>query len=725
MYHGRNTLATRILLLFLLCSLHAALSGAKKRIPPIVNRVYAFTEDNKYRIGHLESKIYLKFHMQNERKNIAMRLIPFVGRQAKGKNSYLGESEFRFTYTAPGIINKKQTALYSTTPYLGDIQDLMITSFNMTIYEPTLLHNRILSPMNRRNRNYYNYHLDATFADSGRVIQRVSIKPRIFNMQLVNGYMDVVASTGEVRKFFCMFNYDLQHFTLVVDLGDKGLEKLLPKRIRQFYDFKFMKNRIGYYFDVHCEYENVLPYNENAVKALLGFNGHNLTFLNELNTNSTRADRTAAYFEQHRPLPLSPSEDSVYTVFQKSRSKQDTVPEPVVHKKKQLSESMEDLFLGSHHVYIGTRDLLRLSPLISPSMVEWSNRKGLSLKTKIRMKYNFKHDRNLTSNLHLGYNFRRNEFFWKIPTYFSFSAKHDGKLYVEVGNGNKSYNSAQAEEVRNHLSSNQEYDSLLNVFNRYTFNYYNDFFVKSNVSYEVANGLTCKLGLVYHERKLTDWNEEAGKNGISKRYRSFAPNVYVEWTPGQYYYWHKNKKQKLFSKWPTLSAEYERGVAAMNCHNKYERWEFESKQKINLYALHSLYLRFGAGFYTKKENTYFVDYSNFRYNSLPASWLDEMNGQFEALDSRWYNESDYYARACVSYESPMLVFSRFKPLTQYIKRERIYCNLLSVHALNPYTELGYAISTHIFDLGAFMGFTSHSSGITFGWSFALRFFDND
>ena len=357
-------------------------------------------------------------------------------------------------------------------------------------------------------------------------------------------------------------------------------------------------------------------------------------------------------------------------------------------------------------------------------MIEWSN-KGLSLKTQIRLTSNFKKGRQLTSNLHFGNNFRKNEFYLKTPTDLLFSPKNNGLFHIEIGNGNRIYNSIQAEEVRKHLSAKLEYDSLLNAFNHYIFNYYNDFFAKTSISYEVINGLTGKFGLVFHKRKLTNWNEVAEKNGIDEIYRSLAPNIYLEWTPGLYYYWRRHRKQKLFTKWPTFSAEYERGVTILHCENRYERWEFEAKEKINLYALRTLYMRVGGGFYTRKKDAYFVDYSNFHYNSLPSTWLDEMNGQFETLDSRWYNESEYYARACLSYESPMLAFSCIKPFTQYIKRERIYCNILSVHTLNPYVETGYSISTHLFDIGTFMGTTNKKGGLHFGWSFALRFFENN
>ena len=249
-------------------------------------------------------------------------------------------------------------------PYLQNLQDLMAASINMTIYQPTLLRDRILSPMNRRNRNYYYYRLDSTFCENDRIIQRIKISPRIFNMQLVKGYMDVVSTTGEVRRFVCSFNYNMQHFSTIVELGDKGLERLLPKHIKQYYDFKFFKNSSSCFFDVLCNYENLIPYDEKAVKNLLNKNGLDLTFLNRLNIDSTQTERGISFFSNQRPFPLTNLEDSIYNDYMGNLDKKE-----IDKKQKNIfSESLEDLFLGSHYVHLGSRDLLRLPPIITPSM---------------------------------------------------------------------------------------------------------------------------------------------------------------------------------------------------------------------------------------------------------------------------------------------------------------------------------------------------------------------
>lgn len=690
-----------------------------------MEKTFNYVEANHLSIGHTESFIYFKFNMQTERHNMATRLIPFVGKMESGKRAYVGESVVKVVTTEPDIVDKREMAFYSTMPYMRNLRDLYIAGAGLSVYQSTLLRDRILSPANRRNRHYYSYRIDSLWTDSlGQPVERIRVKPHYPNTQLVDGFISVDPRTGRILSFNFDMSYNTQAIHVDGIMGSSGLASMLPVEIKARFDFRFLRNRSTTLLLARYNHRLILPHRQAREDSLLKVNGHDLTFLNRLNADTSRTDHDFNYFRTFRPVPLTPAEDSVYTAYQRTEQEQSHRPAASKKQKTFLSGSAEDLLLGSHYVHLGSRQILKLPPLITPSMLEWSDRKGLSLRTRIRLSREMNDGCYITSNLHLGYNFRKNEFFWKTPTEWLFSPRHGGKIQFEVGNGNRIYNSRQADDVRKRLKSDQAYDSLLEVFNRYQFDYYNDYYIKAGLAYEVANGLNLNAGLVYHVRRLLGWNGEAARGGIEHRYISLAPRLRLEWTPDLYYYMRRGRKVELFSRWPTFSLEYERGLHGPHINSQYERWEFESNYRIGLYALRCLYLRAGGGLYTKKRNTYFVDYANFRYNSLPDTWLDEMTGQFEALDQRWYNESRYYARLCAGYESPMLLLARLRPVTRYVKRERIYCNFLAVHALCPYIETGYSVSTHLFDAGFFAGAANHKS-ITVGWKFVLRFYEDN
>ena len=129
-------------------------------------------------------------------------------------------------------------------------------------------------------------------------------------------------------------------------------------------------------------------------------------------------------------------------------------------------------------------------------------------------------------------------------------------------------------------------------------------------------------------------------------------------------------------------------------------------------------MRIGTGFYTWKDSkAYFLNYENFQENNLYGGWNDDWSGEFELLRSDTYNTSDYYLRANVSYESPLLMLSWLPWLGHYMEMERIYCSVLDVQNIHPYVELGYGFTTRLISCGFFVsnGRGNRSFGFKFGF----------
>ena len=105
--------------------------------------------------------------------------------------------------------------------------------------------------------------------------------------------------------------------------------------------------------------------------------------------------------------------------------------------------------------------------------------------------------------------------------------------------------------------------------------------------------------------------------------------------------------------------------------------------------------------YAKRgRSSYFLDYSNFRENTIPGGWNDGWSGEFELLNASWYNASNYYVRGNFTYETPLLAVSWLPLVGHYIEMERIYVSALSVKSLHPYLECGYGFTTRLFSVGA-------------------------
>lgn len=126
------------------------------------------------------------------------------------------------------------------------------------------------------------------------------------------------------------------------------------------------------------------------------------------------------------------------------------------------------------------------------------------------------------------------------------------------------------------------------------------------------------------------------------------------------------------------------------------------KQKLKTMRL--LNMRVGTGFYTQRSTDYFVDFANFRDNNLATGWDDDWTGQFQLLDSRWYNESNYYLRGHLSFESPLLALTWIPLIGRIVETERLYLSALSIEHHRAYYELGYGFKTRYLSTGFFANF---------------------
>ena len=112
------------------------------------------------------------------------------------------------------------------------------------------------------------------------------------------------------------------------------------------------------------------------------------------------------------------------------------------------------------------------------------------------------------------------------------------------------------------------------------------------------------------------------------KFRAFAPIVTLKIRP-----WEKG---------PQFTIDYERAFKGiMGSTSEYERWEIDAAVTYRLKRLRLLNLRVGTGFYTMRKSNFFVDYVNFRDTNIPEGWNDKWTGNFQTLNSRWYNSSDY------------------------------------------------------------------------------------
>lgn len=683
--------------------------------------VFNYTQRYNLRAPDFKSEVYVRHTLQTRRRNILTRYVPGMLRLERGENFYFGESLSRYQFRVPGEVDKKDIAAYSTMPYLRSTRDVWIGRYSLSIYESTIFTDRILSPLNRRNRRFYRYATRYSYTMEGHPIVSIAIRPRISNMQLVRGSIDVDITTGRVESFDFSFLYGWAKLHVSGEMGRDGQASLLPNRILLASRLNFLGNRIDEAFEASATYDlTPLPKPADTVPIVRRFDLTQQCLL-RIDTTSMRRDR--AFFDANRPYPLMANQQAIYQRHERRADSLRTVanrPDTVtVRRHRFFTSQTEDLLFDSHTFGINDQSRVKLPPILTPSMIQWSQSNGFSLQTRVSFHYESERQSYVDFSPRVGYNFKQRQVYWRLPLTVSIMPRLSGHIRVEAAGGDRMYNSQQADEVRERLEQVSGYDSLVSVFDSYNFQYYRDNHLLATFSLQPIVGLEISTGFRFHHRTLINWNELAAGTGMNRSLSSFAPRVHVTWTPALYYYRNGRIPVALHSKWPTFMVDYERGLKSFNATTCYERVELDAKYTLSLYALRSLYFRIGCGFFSQRGENCFFDYDYFRNSYLPVGWQDELSGQFQLLDSRWYNESRHYARISAAYESPMLILSRLRWLTRVIQKERIYANLLNVSTLGFYCEWGYGVATPLIDVAGFIAVSGHKqTGV--GVKFVLR-----
>lgn len=640
----------------------------------LLTKVFHYADSLAEKVEGTQRFIYLKYDHKTVRRNFTLVTIPTMHTIAHGERNYTGETYGAITFNSLNDYDIESMYTVGTIAHQRKIMPIMMGYITPAIYSPTLLRGELLSPFHYDNRKFYNYLL--TPIDSTKT--RIAFRPRTINTQLVKGTATVNTKSGKVMEATFTGHYDLMVFQLKINMPVWS-NSIIPDRCEVLSNFRFMGNHI-------------------ASKIVARFNC--TTAPPDSCTNAMEL------MAQLRPEPLSAIERKIYEQHaQQKQQKSDSTKS----RNKQLINNkvtdrawdiIGDYLLSSQHTG-SERASLSMSPLFSPQYFSYSNNRGLAYKIKIGSIYNFNSNSNLSLCPQLGYNFKQKLFYFNSPLRYTFNSRRNGWIEYTWANGNRITNSSILDKIKDEQMDTIDFDAL-------KLDYFKDEMLKLEGNLCIADKWNVSTGAIYHRRTaVNSYDMEAlGKQSI---YSSFAPFVSINYQPSP--------------TWPIFSCNYERGIPHLfKSDIKYERVEMDMSYKRYLKTLRNINFRLGCGFFTNKSDDYFVDYSNFRENYLPDSWEDGWTGQFQLLNSTWYNASRYYMRSNISYESPMMFITRMPWIGRYIEKEKLFLSMLQIeHISTPYIETGYGITNQYFSMGLFANFIN-GKFFEFGTKFTLELF---
>ena len=627
---------------------------------------------------------YTKFQMRTNKRNFILMSVPTMYAIAKGAGrNFIGEYYSKVKVDRKGKFSTERILDINTLPHRRSTMTSVLNYLTPNIYEECLYQENVLSPYHRSNRKYYIY--SVTPLPFGKA--QVYVYPKFKNTQLVSSRAIVDYNSGKILLVDFDGEYDMTniHISIVMPPGNDR-SSLFPKKCDMRANFRFMGNSISGLYTSIYGLPKMLPD----------------TLFNKEDT---------VLMSKVRPIPLLEQEEKTFANFFKKRAARDSIvhsqPKKRSFAKDVLWDVIGDNVLNRVKQNFGkeNRGYVRISPILNPLYMSYSQRRGIVYKFDTRGSYTFNDDWQLAVRFRAAYSFKRKEFTFNIPTILNYNKKHDGFLQVEFGNSRHINSNVVAKRILD--ATEIKKDTLTQIpaekYTEFTNNYLR---ITNRWMFTPRWGF--EVGIVAHHRQAITPEFYQSYN-YPYKYRSVAPAFALEWHPAGSY-------------GPVLKADYERSFSGwLGSNTSYERVETDIQGIVRLSRRRLLSLRGGIGFYTRKgAHWYFVDYTNFRDSNIPGGWNDDWSGEFELLQSSWYNASDYYVRSNATYESPIILASRLPLLGRYIESERFYVNTLFVKYLHPYTEWGYGFTSRAISIGLFAAFrTTKFEGFGFRWSFEL------
>ena len=653
----------------------------------LLEKVFSYTDSINLDSASERTQVYTKFKIKSHQRNFLLWAVPTMYSIAKGKRSFFGESYSTLKFKDENSFNEYRHYFTTNVPHNRKVMRPVTDYLTPDVYRNTMFKKNVLSPFSKSNKKYYWYKV--VTINKGETI--LFFKPKINNTQLIRGHAVVDRETGRLEKVHLKGEFDMIKFDANVEMNEEGFMSLLPKTCKLNAQFNCLGNKISADYYSFFNQKDTFPDTIRDIK--------NRTIFDTLRAVPLNKDEAYVYFQQDS------TEQAEKEEWERKVAIGDTMPK----KKKyfwqnKVWETIGENLFNSIGTNFGERDngWLNSTAIFNPQYFSYSDTKGVTFRYDIRFGYAFTSNRNINTRIKIGYRTKLHRFFLMAPFNFDYNLRRNGRLQLYVSFGNIIYNGSIHNEF--FPEGNDTIDGMRIELNKFV-----DSHVQITNDYDISDYVSFRSGVVYHHRKAVR-PEEFNIMNIPKNYQSLA--IYTEWS------WRP---------WawtgPKFAVSYEGGVplAKGKKNLSFQKIEFDAMYKWQLKSLCSLSLRAGAGGYLQKSNNYFLDYRGFYENNLPGGWNDDWSGDFQLLDYSWYNSSNYYARANVTYERPFILTAWIPFVGHFIESERVYVNALSVQGLSPYFEYGYGFTTRFFSMGVF-GNLIHGKFGRLGFRFTFELF---
>lgn len=354
---------------------------------------------------------------------------------------------------------------------------------------------------------------------------------------------------------------------------------------------------------------------------------------------------------------------------------------------------------------------------------------GMWLGQIFNINYQIDDDRLLKIEPSVYYTTARKRMVWEIKSDLTYASHMKGKVAFGFGSISADYDSDE------HLARLE--NTLYNLFlGRNIMRLYQKDYVELRNNLYPLPGFRLFSGISFQRRSplenhtqrnllhFFDPEENVPDNDLFKPMPvnyALLGNIGFEFTPGQEERKTRNSNEIIYSRFPTLSANFLFGapVGKLN-HSSYKRIDLSIGQRFKFTPLSTLDYKVSGGSFIAQNNLWFPDLKHFGAYSLPSMRTFAEDGLFligyyrADTDKRWLT-------GAANYMSEDFLLTRLPKLNRHQFNEGLHTRFLWTDMVRNYHEYGYSIGyKELLRTGIFIGFEQmkfYNIGVTlsFPW----------
>lgn len=684
----------------------------------IMNLVISNAAEYRKLLMSSEAEIYIKGRTRILEKNVLLRFAHHLFPVNRNVSDMVFEMVSLSKFEAPNTFFHDFKAITGSSIPNRQKQQEILNFLNLNIYASTAFNNEVLMPIARNAFKYYDFRLMSIDEFPDAKIYRIRFLPKYISQKLISGYMYVVDKVWTINRIELSGRYYFSDFILTMTYGKTPDRFNLPETADLSLTYRMLGNAISNVYHSRYNYKSIVRTGEDTGKNIRNDASLNLSNYYKRTSDIVPIIFDSLYWKQVRDLPLSADENNLYMNHADWQ-----LSKPYTTVSENINSYLTFTELITTPINTDYKNTyIRYYGILNPSQIGYSKNNGISYRQRIRIQKQYDNETQIGFIPELGFVSSRKEFFFKADGYWEYWPEKLGRLSFRAGNGNQSYSFGMMKEINKQLADSTFKVEDLNL--QYFRHYYMD--IANRI--DLFNGFQLTASLTYNrrnpvKRKIDVEVGDKVKEIINSDYHDFTTTIGFSFTPRYYYRMDGRRKEYIFSHYPTISVEFAKAIPNVwKSEGDYGRIEADVQQSVSLGLLQRLNYHVSAGMYTSKKSSYFTDFRYFTPRNFPDTWDDQIGGVFNLLGTEWFYASDQYAQIHLMYQKPFILLPFLeKTATRYVFAERLYLSQLWTPALPSYTEIGYGIGNHLFNIALFAGFNQLKYQ-SIGFKFAFELF---